>query len=397
MKIKRGLVITSILLATTAGLGSVVSSTVNAQTTCTINRGRASTLTCARIYRIVQTVRLFTRGGRTLSLTPADQTVILPEERLQTLSGSRAELQFNDGSLAWTRAGTVFEFAPRQRIIQLGNGAVLVVTERGAPPIRVSTAEANIIPRGSAYVVQRNEETETTNVFALTENPDGLLTVSSSVDGEESVELEAGETVTADETGLSAVEEFDLELFYATNPLVAGLGPNQETVVSQKPASVQQTLNSVRVETLAAVDAQSAGFRRTFLRTALTGADMDLDLDVRLRDDIEEVTQDLSGRYELDDDFDRDDITGFVTFEPFDDVGSVEFEFQDGELLSIDGQAIENIRVSSFGLSGDSARGTIVLDNGEAIRIEVFGIGGNFDEDDDVLPGNLIRGTVPDR
>ncbi|MGJ3246774.1 MAG: hypothetical protein ACFE0I_11945 [Elainellaceae cyanobacterium] len=60
-----------------------------------------------------------------------------------------------------------------------------------------------------------------------------------------------------------------LELFYATNPLVAGLGPNQETAVSQKPASVQQTLNSVRVETLAAVDAQTAGFRRTFLRTAM--------------------------------------------------------------------------------------------------------------------------------
>lgn len=370
---------------------------------CSVQRGSRS-LTCATIYQIFRSVRLRSAERGISSLSGGE--VIFPDEQLQTLAGSRAELQFNDGSLAWTRAGTIFQFRLGLRLIQLRGGATLVVTEPGAPPINVRTAEANVRPRGTAYVVQRDEGSATTDVFVLTDNPDGPLQVTSTTEGEPTAELSAGEMVSANADGLSEIEEFDLEVFYSTNPLVAGLGPNQESAVADKPAAVQQTLTSVRVETLAAVRAQNAGFRQTFLESALLGSDVDFDLDPNVRQD---PGGPEDGTYTAGDEFDDETVTGVVSFErdaglPISGFNTSEiiFELRDGDLQTIRSLTGPNmqdvilidrdaIRSSSFGLSGDQATGTVILDNGSVLRLEAFDVNG------ELMPGDSVRGTLTPR
>ena len=394
------------------GIGSFNHAFGQVSQTCEIQRGRSSSLTCANIYEIISEVQVIPFNRSSITLTTGETAVLFQDDRLRTLWGSRAELQFNEGSLVWSNPDTVFEFTPGLRRIDLSSGAILVVTEPGAPPVDVRTAELRTDPRGTAYVVQRNDVAAQTEVFALTDHPDGPLEIISTQADQPSIELNSGELVRATREGFNPVEEFDLQLFYMNNSLVAGLGPNQEATVAQKPPTVQVTLNAVRIETLAAVREQNRGFG-LFLPTALTGADSGFRRDieqVERRNEIDSLGAPIDGTFTRTTDNPNgiDDGT-FVTNDGQTIPITLDFDERQITIGGVDG------RSSTYGLRGDRAFGAIILEDdgaifdasgesvievnsGNTLQVEIFGVDGREPSVGEPFSGRLIQGgIIPDR
>ncbi len=231
----------------------LVSYPIQAQSECQIRGGGKGQLECAKVYKIQQKVRLKALGrGINRFLKPAEKVSMFPNEILQTSVDSKAQLQFNEGSLAWTKANTVFEFNPGQRRIQLIDGAVLVMVAPGGQPINTRTAEVDIRPKGTVYLVEHNQTEKKTTISVLTDNPQGPVTVVSQTNPNESIKLYSGQRVSATEQGFGPIENFDLSEMYKTEPVVAGLGVGQTKALSGQPPEARETLDSVRQETVKA-------------------------------------------------------------------------------------------------------------------------------------------------
>jgi hypothetical protein len=243
--------------------------------------------------------------------------------------------------------------------------------------------------RSSAAMAVHDPGTDTTQVFALT---DGDITVSN-LTGTETVPLLGGQTVFVNEGQLSDVQEFDLNTFYQTVPLAAGLGPGQEGVVAQQPPAVQVTLLAVRPATLAAVSNQARrldGFSNTFLSDALSGTDSSFDGNEARSPLIIIDPQSIDGTFVRTGDTTAEFISNQLPAPVLIDVNI------DNRTIRINGQTgISN----DAGLSGNSASGTVIFENGEAIRVEVFDVGGDYENIDigDTRPGRLTTGIAPDR
>lgn len=186
------------------------------------------------------------------------EKVIIPDETLKTPPDSRAELQFNESSVVKADKKTTFKFKPTLRRSDLADGGVLAMILPGSLSIIksgssqegfiVEATEAKSEAKGTAYVIRRDAKQKRTQVFGLTESP-----VRVSAKGK-TVELKAGQSVTATEQGLGNIEEFNLCEFLATEELVAGLGPTKrdEEIVRKKTPSVQLTYYAVRGEIMLA-------------------------------------------------------------------------------------------------------------------------------------------------
>ncbi|MEO0984444.1 MAG: FecR domain-containing protein [Cyanobacteria bacterium J06639_14] len=231
-------------------------------------------------------------------------------DALRTSSASRAELRFNDGSLARIGERATFRFAPDTRNFRLSNGTVLLLIPPGNGPSRIQTPSAITGVQGTALVVRHipfdgatdpslidNWNTELpstwpygcdpnaqlmetgnsensapssltecvsltgfdneaiqeypgrTIVMVLTNNPVGPVEVTTSEGMTET--LTAGHMAVIEGDAIQVLE-FDLALFYETSPLVEGLHlDNPDFEGSGLPT------DPVRQETLDGLAAQS--------------------------------------------------------------------------------------------------------------------------------------------
>lgn len=210
-----------------------------------------STLTWARVELTRNEVKLFTNGQ---SRRARVSDVLGINDALSTASRARAELRFNDGSLARIGESAVFRFTPNTRNFRLSNGTVLLLIPPGQGRSTIQTPNAVTGIHGSALFVRFVPETSTTIIGALTNNPDGPMTAFNH-DGSEQQSLFAGEMAVI--RGEQPIERFlfDLETFYDTSSL------GQDLLQLDDPnASIEdEAIEAVRQEILDAL-AQQAEF-----------------------------------------------------------------------------------------------------------------------------------------
>jgi hypothetical protein len=224
------------------------------------NPGRASVpLTRADLETILNRVELVQRGR----VRPARTTDFMSVgDSLRTAAASRAELRFNDGSLARVGERATFQFVPNTRNFRLTDGTLLLLIppNRGRSVIETPSAVTGI--QGSAVVVRHVQESNLTVVMALTNNPDGpmTMTINDCAEGgavnnnncATEYSLYAGQMALVQNARVQVLD-FDLHTFYNTSPLVDGLeldNPHPKTPLGGG-------LEEVRGETLAALNQHS--------------------------------------------------------------------------------------------------------------------------------------------
>ncbi|MEO0395178.1 MAG: FecR domain-containing protein [Cyanobacteria bacterium P01_A01_bin.137] len=195
-----------------ASLGMLISMPRSAQA--------QSTLTWARVELTRNNVQLYT-NGRSRAAKVSD--VLGLNDALSTANRSRAELRFNDGSLARIGESAVFRFTPNTRNFRLSNGTVLLLIPPGQGRTTIQTPNAVTGIHGSALFVRFVPETNTTIIGALTNNPAGPM-VAFNQDGSAQQPLYAGEMAVLQADGTLNLFSFDLDEFYATSDLMTGLG-----------------------------------------------------------------------------------------------------------------------------------------------------------------------------
>ncbi len=117
---------------------------------------------------------------------------------------------------------------------------------------KIITPEAIVVGRGTVMWVRHDSANQTTLVGALTNNPPSPVIVSNAK-GQGVVQLRAGQRVAVIDGVVGQVKDLNLQTFHQTCELAAGLGPGEEKLVAQESPEVQETLNAVRAETLAAL------------------------------------------------------------------------------------------------------------------------------------------------
>ncbi len=224
-------------------------------------------LTHAQVYKVVNQVQLLPNQKPVRRAKLSD--VMVPLDAIRTASQSRAELLFNEGSLARIGSSAIFRFVPGTRSFQLRNGTALIMSLPGQVATQIETPGGQVLaqalpptePAGNplnpptpialALAVHYNAATQTGQYFVLT---NGYVTITD-LQGQ-SLTLLAGQTVQMINGVLGPVQTFDLSAFYGSSQLAIGLGPGQEWAIAQEILPVQQTLSIIREATLAAVAAQ---------------------------------------------------------------------------------------------------------------------------------------------
>ncbi|HEY9736668.1 MAG TPA: FecR domain-containing protein [Trichocoleus sp.] len=224
-------------------------------------------LTRADVNAILNRVELLPRGR---SARPARLSDYLGlGDALRTAAASRAELRFNDGSLARVGERATFRFTPNTRNFRLSNGTVLLLIPPGQGRTTIQTPNAVTGIQGSGLVVRYIPGQDLTLVMALTNNPAGPMTVTTQ-DGAQSSALYAGQMALVQPSGIEVVE-FDLNGFYQTSDLIEGLGLSDENVES----STDDPLHAVRQETLEALSQQPPfSLQNAVLPAGLISTDM---------------------------------------------------------------------------------------------------------------------------
>lgn len=241
-------------------------------------------LTRAEVYRLVNKVQLLLNDRPPRPAKLAD--VMAPQDALQTATKSRAELLFNEGSVARIGSNAIFRFIPGMRGFQLRNGTALIMSRPTVVATRIETLEGQAVaeippsaavalPSGApsdavrslAMVIQVDGPSKKVNFFNMTNLPIRVLDNKGNF-----VLLSAGQTVTFLNGTFGLVQTFDLGRFYQTSGLATGLGPGQESLILQEPLQVQQTLKTVRVATLAALALQTRSLEGLCTLNARGGA-----------------------------------------------------------------------------------------------------------------------------
>jgi hypothetical protein len=155
-----------------------------------------------------------------------------------------------------------------ETIFQLLNGTAVILSQPESSGSTIETPQSRIEiiaanPANAEVLIANSKSTaiavlhdgaqNTTQVFNLTNLPIRVT----NLDGTQSVFLRAGQTVSVSNGTIGAVQDFNLEKFYQTSELAAGLGPGQEAFVEQQSPPVRDVLNAVREETLSALQAQN--------------------------------------------------------------------------------------------------------------------------------------------
>ena len=212
------------------------------------NSANAQALTWARIELLRNRVQFIPNGNAARRARLSDRLSI--GDALRTSASSRAELRFNDGSLARIGAHATFRFTPNTRNFQLSNGTVLMLVPPGRGRSTIQTPNAVTGIQGSALFVRFIPETNTTIIGALTDNSGGPM-MAYNQDGSQQQPLASGQLVVVRNNSVSLPVEFDLRTFYDTSGLVEGLNLNNPT-----GSAGSSELDAVRQEIQDAIEKQ---------------------------------------------------------------------------------------------------------------------------------------------
>lgn len=393
-------------------------------------------LTRAEVYKLIKIVELLLQNQTRRPAQPKD--VIVPRDAVRTGASSEAQLFFNDKSLIRVDQSSTFRFEPGLRrfklrnlialnemIFKLEDGTALILSPPGSVGTEVETPESQIsilaarpatnasqmrnnlaliainkssqisqnsdlfLPaqKASAVMVIHDNTRNTTQVFALT---DGDIKISDQK-GKKTVALQGGQTVAVRNGLVGKVQEFDLPAFYKSISLTSGLGPGQENLIAQESTPVQETLNAVRIETLAALKNQAQrfkGFTRTFLADALNGTEGDLNPrpSVSIRISNPQVTTGTFFRQ-------REGNTAILI--PDNNPNSpttIGVDFDKGTVTINDNTGVKN----QAGLSGNNASASVIDANGQITQIDVFGVNGEAPQRGVGYRGSLTTGVARD-
>ena len=207
-------------------------------------------LTRADVEALLNRVEMMPRGA---SPRPARLSDFLGlGDALRTAAASRAELRFNDGSLARIGERATFQFVPNTRNFRLSNGTVLLLIPPGQGRTTIQTPSAVTGIQGSGVVVRYVQPTNTTAVMALTENTAGPILVTLPCTGQRYA-LQAGQMALIQDCDVQILS-FDLKTFYETSNLVEDLYLDDPTYQDLHG----DPINLVRQETLQALANQGA-------------------------------------------------------------------------------------------------------------------------------------------
>ncbi|MFG6104588.1 FecR domain-containing protein [Leptothoe sp. EHU-05/26/07-4] len=212
-----------------------------------------STLTWAKVERLRNRVHLIPNNRNARRARVAD--VMGVGDALRTAASSRAELSFNDGSLARVGEQATFRFTPNTRNFQLSNGTVLLLIPPGRGRTTIQTPNAVTGIQGSALFVRVRCLAElsseghcpspVTLVGALTNNPAGPM-VAYSGSGFQQQPIYAGEMVVIEGDVITQRHQFDLKTFYETSGLVEGLQLDSSTPPANLPLELQEVWQEIQ-------------------------------------------------------------------------------------------------------------------------------------------------------
>ncbi|PZO17577.1 MAG: hypothetical protein DCF25_10945 [Leptolyngbya foveolarum] len=204
-------------------------------------------LSWARIDFILNRVNLVPRRANARRARISD--VLGIGDALQTFDSSNAELRFNDGSEVRIGSQATFRFTPNTRNFQLTNGTVLLLIppERGRTTIQTPNAVTGI--QGSALFVRYIEETDTTIVGALTDNPDGPMILYTN-NGAEQQALYANQVGVVQGDRIIELYEIDSRAFWETSGLAETFDYTEDV------GPVVDELDGVRQEIREAIENQ---------------------------------------------------------------------------------------------------------------------------------------------
>ncbi len=218
-----------------------------------------SSLTWAKVEKLRNRVHLVPNNQRA-RLARIDDLMSVGDA-LRTAASSRAELRFNDGSLARVGEQATFRFTPNTRNFQLSNGTVLLLIPPGRGRTTIQTPNAVTGIQGSALFVRVRCLAELTAegycaspitlVGALTNNSAGAM-MAYNESGSQQQPIYAGEMVVIEGEEITQRHEFDLRTFYQTSGLVKGLQLDSPT----PPETLSEDLQDVWQEIQDALELQ---------------------------------------------------------------------------------------------------------------------------------------------
>lgn len=206
-------------------------------------------LSWARVDFLRNSVQLVPQNQQSRRARISD--VLSVGDALRTSRASRAELRFNDGSLARIGERATFRFTPNTRNFQLSNGTILLLIPPGRGRSTIQTPNAVTGIQGSALFVRYIPETDTTIVGALTNNPDGPMVLFNR-DGTEQQALRANEIGVIQGNQITELYEFDGTLFWQSSGLAEGFNYLSDT----SSAESSDPLDGVRQEIREAISNQ---------------------------------------------------------------------------------------------------------------------------------------------
>ncbi|MEM6839561.1 MAG: FecR family protein [Cyanobacteria bacterium P01_C01_bin.120] len=226
-------------------------------------------LTQADVEALQNAVELLPESGASRSATLSDRLNL--GDAIRTAVDSRADLRFNDGSLARIGERATFWFIPDTRNFRLSNGTALFLVPPGRGPSTIETPIVVTGIQGTAILVRHIAAAPIaepslqswelagaegrTIVMALTNNPNGPVKVE--IASGQAVFLAAGQMAIATRSAVE-VFEFDLRLFYETSLLVEGLyldDPNYPDTGLPIDAIRRETLDGLSQQTAFVGDA----------------------------------------------------------------------------------------------------------------------------------------------
>jgi len=189
----------------------------------------------AQIYELINQVWLNRQQA-------SQHDMLHPGDLLKSGANSRADLLFNEGTLARAAEQTEFRFEPDLRRFELSDGTVLIILRPGNGKTTLRTHEAKVRASGDVFWTTYQRKNDITKVGAFA-TPEGKVKVSNA-QGEDTVELKAGQKVNIVDGEVGTVQTFSLNTFYKTSGIAGGLQLIDS--LERYPPEVRKTLESIR-------------------------------------------------------------------------------------------------------------------------------------------------------
>lgn len=237
-------------------------------------------LTWARVDFIRNRVQLVPRdqSGRRANVSD----ILRLGDRLRTARASRAELRFNDGSLARIGERATFRFTPNTRNFQLSNGTILLLIPPGRGRSTIQTPNAVTGIQGSALFVRYIPETDTTIVGALTNNPEGPMVLYNR-DGTEQQALRANEIGVIEGDQITELYQFDGTLFWQSSGLAEGFNYLPSPTSTDELDGVREEIREA-ISSQGRLDGDSVITNPDSFKAPDTGVEDDINIDIQEQD-----------------------------------------------------------------------------------------------------------------